>query len=130
MKIGYQQLLLEAEQDIETLQADDVHLLLGSDEVAIIDIRDVRELEREGKIPQAYHAPRGMLEFWIDPASPYHREIFSSGKKFIFYCQSGWRSALATQQVQHMGLEPVAHLAGGFRNWAASALPIEPLSSE
>lgn len=130
MKIGYKQLLLEAEQEIETLQADAVHRLLDSDEVVIVDIRDVRELEREGKIPQAYHAPRGMLEFWIDPASPYHRKIFSSGKKFIFYCQSGWRSALATQQAQRMGLEPVAHLAGGFRNWAESALPLESLGDK
>src|SRR3546814_19434439 len=76
-------------------------------------------------IPGAVHAPRGMLEFWVDPESPYHRDVFASGKKFLFYCASGWRSALATQAVQRMGLEPVAHIGGGFTAGRESGGPVE-----
>ena len=90
-----------------------------------VDIRDPRELEREGKIPGAVHAPRGMLEFWIDPTSPYYKDVFGSGKRFVFYCQSGWRSALATKAVQDMGLKPVCHIGDGFRGWKDSGAPTE-----
>ena len=127
MEIGYQQLLAEAEAEIEALAPDAVKSLADAGEITLIDIRDIRELQREGRIPGAHHAPRGMLEFWVDPDSPYHREVFSSGARLVFYCQSGWRSALATQQVQRMGLRPVAHLAGGFRAWRERELPIELL---
>ena len=78
---------------------------------------DPRELEREGKIPGAFHAPRGMLEFWVDPESPYYKDVFAPGKTFVFYCQSGWRSALATRTVQDMGLPNVCHVGGGYRAW-------------
>ena len=125
MKVGYQQLIAAAEQEIETLSAADAIALLADPDVQLIDLRDIRELQREGKVPNAFHAPRGMLEFWVDPESPYHKDIFSSGKRLIFYCQSGWRSALATQAVQRMGLPRVAHVGGGFTAWKAADGPVE-----
>ena len=125
MKLGYRALLEAAEREIETLDAATVQNLLVRGDIELVDIRDIRELQREGRIPGAHHAPRGMLEFWVDPDSPYHRELFASGARFVFYCQSGWRSALATQQVQRMGLAPVAHLGGGFRAWKDCGLPVD-----
>ena len=88
---GYKALLEAAEAEIETLTAEQAAALLGDDDVQFVDIRDVRELQREVKVPGAFHATRGMLEFWIDPESPYYKEVFGSGKRFVFYCQSGWR---------------------------------------
>ena len=99
--------------------------LLGSDDALFVDLRDPRELQREGKIPNAFHAPRGMLEFWVDPSSPYHKEVFASGKKIVFYCQSGWRSALSTKTVQDMGLENVCHIGDGYRGWKDSGAATE-----
>ncbi len=125
MKKGYKELIAEAEAEIETLTAEEAIGLLADPEVVIVDIRDVRELKREGFVPGSIHAPRGMLEFWVDPESPYHKEIYASGKKFIFYCAAGWRSALATQQMQRMGLEPVAHIDGGFMAWKVAGGPVE-----
>ena len=98
--------------------------------VTIVDIRDIRELQREGKVPGAIHAPRGMLEFWVDPDSPYHRELFSEEKKFIFYCASAWRSALATQTVQQMGMSNVCHMSGGFSAWKEAQQPIESVEKK
>jgi rhodanese-related sulfurtransferase len=91
--------------------------------VVLVDIRDVRELWRDGTIPGAQHMPRGMLEFWVDPESPYHREIFTTGKKFIFYCAGGLRSALAAKAVNDMGLAPVAHMRGGYGAWVKAEGP-------
>jgi rhodanese-related sulfurtransferase len=125
MKIGYKQLIADAEKEIETLDLDAARKLHGAPDVVFVDLRDPRELSREGKIPGAFHAPRGMLEFWVDPESPYHKEVFSSGKRLIFYCQSGWRSALATQTVQRMGLANVCHIGGGFSGWKSGGAPIE-----
>ncbi len=125
MKVGYQQLIADAEQEIQTLTAGDAIALLSDPDVQLVDLRDIRELQREGKAPNAFHAPRGMLEFWVDPESPYHKDIFSSGKRLVFYCQSGWRSALATQAVQRMGLSRVAHVGGGFTAWKAAGGPVE-----
>src|SRR3546814_8761083 len=122
---GYKKLLEEANAEIETVDAAKAKELYGDDGVVFVDIRDVRELQRDGMIPGAVHAPRGMLEFWVDPESPYHRDVFASGKKFLFYCASGWRSALATQAVQRTGLEPVAHIGGGFPAWRESGGPVE-----
>ena len=93
-------------------------------EVVVVDIRDVRELQREGRIPGSFHAPRGMIEFWIDPDSPYYKEIFGTGKRFVFHCASGWRSALVTQAVTQMGLTPVAHIGGGFKAWKEAGGPV------
>ena len=125
IKVGYKQLLIEAEREIETLTAAEAIPLLGDDQHIFIDIRDIRELDQVGRIPGAVHAPRGMLEFWVDPESPYHREIFSENKKFIFFCAGGWRSALAAQQLQRMGLTPVAHVEGGFGAWLEAGGPAD-----
>ena len=122
---GIKQLVAEAEAEIETIEVEDAKALVGDEDVVIVDIRDVRELWREGMIPGALHAPRGMLEFWVDPESPYHREVFASGKKFVFYCAGGFRSAMATKALQEMGLAPVAHIGGGFKAWQDAEGPIE-----
>lgn len=127
LKIGYRALIDAAEAEIETLTVDDAKARLDDADTVFVDIRDVRELGREGKIPGAFHAPRGMLEFWVDPDSPYHQELFASGKRFVFYCASGWRSALATQAVQNMGLEKVAHIGGGFTAWKEADGAIEEM---
>jgi rhodanese-related sulfurtransferase len=125
VKVGFKQLVEEAEREIETLTVDQAKALVGDENVQFVDLRDIRELWREGKIPGAVHAPRGMLEFWVDPDSPYYREVFGTGKKFVFYCAAGWRSALATQQMQKMGLEPVCHIDGGFSEWKETGGPVE-----
>ncbi|MEM7100333.1 MAG: rhodanese-like domain-containing protein [Pseudomonadota bacterium] len=117
LKITHKQLIENALAEIETLDFENANALLDSDAVVFVDLRDPRELEREGKIPGALHAPRGMLEFWVDPTSPYFKDIFGEDKKFVFYCQSGWRSALATKAVQDMGMDEVAHIGEGFRGW-------------
>lgn len=121
---GYRQLVAEAEKEIETLGVDAALALHGADDVVFVDLRDVRELWREGLIPGAFHCPRGMLEFWIDPDSIYYKDIFACGKKFIFYCNLGWRSALAAQVSQQMGLTPVAHIGGGFDAWKEAGGPV------
>ena len=125
LKKGYKALLDEANAEIEAISPQDAHRLADSDDVVLVDIRDPRELDREGRIPGAFHATRGMLEFWIDPESPYHKPIFASGKTFIFFCAGGLRSALATKTVQDMGLSPVKHIEGGFGAWREAGLPVE-----
>jgi rhodanese-related sulfurtransferase len=114
---GYKALLADADAKIETIPAMEAVALHGSDEVVFVDLRDPRELEREGRIPGAFHCPRGMLEFWIDPESPYHKPIFAQDKRFVFFCAGGWRSALSAATAQDMGLKPVAHIEGGFGAW-------------
>lgn len=121
---GYQALLDEALQQVRTITLDEARELYELSEARFIDIRDVRELERDGMIPEAVHAPRGMLEFWVDPDSPYYREVFGETGLFVLYCQSAWRSALAAQTLQNMGMENVCHLEGGFKGWLAAGLPI------
>ncbi|MCQ8896475.1 rhodanese-like domain-containing protein [Limnobacter humi] len=121
---GVQALIAEARTKIKTLSLDEAKAKLNNPDVVFVDIRDPRELEREGMIPGAFHAPRGMLEFWVDPASPYYKEIFGSGKEFVLYCQSAWRSSLATAALQDMGLTPVTHVEGGFRAWKEAGLPV------
>ncbi len=127
MKIGYKELIARAEDNIESISIDDAEALIGDEDTLFVDIRDIRELQREGKLPGATHAPRGMLEFWVDPDSPYHREIFAQDKKFVFYCASAWRSALATDTVQSMGMNKVCHMAGGFNAWKAANKAVEKL---
>ena len=117
------QLVQEASMKITTLSIDEAKEKLGQNNVQFIDIRDIRELEREGTIPGALHAPRGMLEFWVDPNSPYFKPVFAGDKQFILYCQSSWRSALATLALQNMGLKTVCHFAGGYSNWKQSGGP-------
>ena len=111
------EMVAAANAEIETVGVEAAKALLDDDGAVFVDVRDVRELDREGMIPGAVHAPRGMLEFWADPESPYHREVFASGRRFVLYCASAWRSALAAKTLQDMGLEPVAHLEGGFAAW-------------
>lgn len=125
MKKSVKQLVKEANSQIETLSIGEALDLQGKEGVTFVDIRDIRELEREGQVPGAVHAPRGMLEFWVDPESPYHRELFASGNRFVFFCAAGWRSALATRAVQDMGLENVCHIDGGFGAWKESGGAIE-----
>ncbi|MGO9267366.1 MAG: rhodanese-like domain-containing protein [Candidatus Binataceae bacterium] len=125
IKKGIKELVAEANAEIETVTVNDAQKLKDDPGVTFVDIRDIRELDRDGRIPGAFHAPRGMLEFWVDPASPYYKEIFGSGKKFVFFCAGGMRSALAAQQLQRMGLEPVCHMAGGFGAWKAAGAPVE-----
>ncbi len=126
LKKGFKTLLQEAEAQIETMTAAEANDTVYRADVVLVDIRDVRELEREGQLPGAIHAPRGMLEFWVDPESPYFKPVFGGGKKFVLYCQSGWRSTLATATLQNMGFEDVVHIEGGFDAWKAAGLPVEP----
>lgn len=114
-----------AKREIEEIEAAEAVKLAGRDDVVLVDIRDVRELARDGKVPGALHAPRGMLEFWIDPASPYFKPEFGEDKKFVFFCAGGLRSALAAKTVQDMGLKPVAHILGGFKGWKEAGGPVE-----
>ncbi|MEX0582983.1 MAG: rhodanese-like domain-containing protein [Sneathiella sp.] len=125
MKKTVKQLVKEANSEIETLTIEEARALYGQENVTFVDIRDIRELEREGQVPGAVHAPRGMLEFWVDPESPYHRDLFASGNRFVFFCASAWRSALATKAVQDMGLPNVCHLEGGFNAWRENDGPVE-----
>jgi rhodanese-related sulfurtransferase len=114
-----------AERDIENLSVEQAIALHGDDDVVLVDIRDIRELQRDGKVPGAFHCPRGMLEFWIDPESPYHKPLFAQDKKYVFFCAGGMRSALAAHTAQTMGLKPVAHIRGGFGAWKKADGPVE-----
>ena len=122
---GVQQMVEEATAEIETIDVEQARALHGRPDITFVDLRDPRELWREGGIPGAVSAPRGMLEFWIDPGSPYHRALFASGNKFVFFCAAGWRSALAAKAAQDMGLTPVCHIHGGFGAWKQSGAPVE-----
>ena len=124
MKVGYRTLVDQASAQIKTYSVADARAKLGDPNVCFVDVRDARELEREGVIPGAFHAPRGMIEFWVDPDSPYFKPVFGEQKEFIFFCAAGWRSALTTKTVQDMGLAPVAHIDGGFGAWKAAGAPV------
>lgn len=121
---GYKALLAEAEAAVKTLSVEEAQGLVGRDDTVFVDLRDPRELEREGRMPGAFHCPRGMLEFWIDPESPYAKPVFQEDKQFVFFCAGGWRSALAAKTAQDMGLKPVAHVAGGFGAWKKAGAPV------
>ena len=114
-----------AKREIEEISAADALKLQGRDDVVLVDIRDPREQERDGKVPGAFRVTRGMLEFWIDPESPYHKAQFAEDKKFVFFCAAGWRSALSAKTAQDMGLKPVAHILGGFKGWKEAGGPVE-----
>ena len=123
--LGYRALVEAAERAIESIKAEEALKLHGRDDVVLVDIRDIRELKREGRIPGAFHCPRGLLEFWIDPASPYFKPVFGEDKRFVFFCAGGLRSALAAETAQRMGLKPVAHITEGFRGWKQAGGPVE-----
>jgi rhodanese-related sulfurtransferase len=127
MPKGYKEMLAEAEARIETLTPEAAQELLSREDVLFVDLRDPREREREGVIPGAFSCTRGMLEFWIDPESPYHKKEFASDKRFVFFCAGGWRSALATATAKDMGLQKSYHIGGGFGAWRKAGGPVEPL---
>jgi rhodanese-related sulfurtransferase len=122
---GIKSLLQEANGEIETMGVAEVKAAVERGDAILVDIRDPRELEREGRSPGSFSCTRGMLEFWIDPESPYAKPIFQENKKFIFHCASGWRSALAAKTAQDMGMKPVAHLGGGFKAWRDAGEAVE-----
>jgi rhodanese-related sulfurtransferase len=125
MKKTVKSMVDEAMAAIATYSIEEARELHGREDVQFIDIRDVRELEREGVIPGAFHAPRGMLEFWVDPESPYHKPVFNQpAKRYVLFCAAGWRSALATQTLQQMGVSDVGHIDGGFGAWKAAGAPV------
>ena len=119
-----QELVTQAMQIVTTHSVEQARALHGHDDVVFVDVRDVRELEREGVIPGAVHAARGMLEFWFDPTSPYHREVFAQDKEFVLFCAAGWRSALSARTLMEMGVPRVSHIDGGFTAWKAAAAPV------
>lgn len=122
MAKGYKQLLEEADAAVSSLDNTEVENRRGDAELVLVDIRDIRELERDGTIEGAFHAPRGMLEFWIDPESPYHKPFFAGNKTYVFFCASGWRSLLAAQTAQEMGVKS-ASMRGGYSEWKKAGLP-------
>jgi len=126
IKKGYKQMVAEANAAIETLTIPEAIPMLGQPDVVFVDLRDPRELEREGRMPGAFSCTRGMLEFWIDPESPYHKPVFAEDKRFVFFCAGGLRSALAAKTAKDMGIENVAHVEGGFGAWKQAGGPVEP----
>ena len=126
---GFRALVDEATAQITTYSVEQVRARLGTDpHLQVVDIRDPRELEREGTVPGCVHAPRGMLEFWVDPGSPYFKPVFGDdSKEFVLFCGAGWRSALATKALQDMGMTNVAHIDGGFGAWVKDGAPTETL---
>lgn len=125
---GFRVLVDEAMDQVTTYSVAQVRARLSEPNVQIVDIRDVRELEREGTVPGALLAPRGMLEFWVDPDSPYFKPVFADeSKEFILFCGAGWRSALATKTLMDMGMRNVAHIDGGFGAWKKAEAPMVTL---
>lgn len=118
------QMVAEARARIEEIETADLIRMVDDPNVVIVDIRDIRERQRSGFIPGSYHAPRGMLEFWVDPESPYFKEVFGQDKKFVLHCASGWRSAISAALLCDMGFE-VSHLREGFSTWAEKGGPVE-----
>ena len=124
---GFRALVDEAMAEVTTYSVDEVKARLSDPAVQIIDIRDVRELTG-GTVTGAFHAPRGMLEFWVDPASPYFKPLFADeSREFILFCGAGWRSALAAKTLQDMGMTNVAHIDGGYAEWLKQGAPTETL---
>lgn len=124
---GIKELVAEAGAAVETWSLEEAMARHGDDDVVMVDVRDIREVWRDGTIEGAFHAPRDMIEFWVDPESPYAKPIFQSGKRFMFFCASGdgWRSGLSAKAVQDMGLKPVCRMTGGFKAWQEAGGPVE-----
>ena len=125
LKISAAQMVANARGKIEEIDAGDAIGLLENPGVVIVDIRDVRERQRAGYIPGSFHCPRGMVEFWVDPDSPYYKDIFGRDVQFVFHCASGWRSAITVETLQRMGFENIAHIRDGFTSWKEAGGPIE-----
>ena len=130
LKVNVALMVADARARIEEIEASDAISLLGDPDIVIVDLRDVRERERSGFIPGSFHCPRGMLEFWVDPQSPYFKPIFGEGKKFVFHCASGWRPALTVDTLQQMGFDNIAHIRDGFTSWQAAGGPVERVDQE
>ena len=126
MKRGIKDLVAEAHGRVTTYTVDEARQKLDDDDVVFVDVREGPELHETGTLPGALHASRGMLEFYVDPESPYHKEVFDTDKEFVFYCKSGGRSALAAQRAQEMGVARVASLSGGMLAWSEAGGPTEP----
>lgn len=125
LKRGIKDLVAEAEAVVDTISLQDAMAKHGSDELVFVDVRDVRELERDGMIPGAFHAPRGMIEFWVDPDSPYYKDVFGQDDKtYVLYCAAAWRSALTAKTLKDMGMTNVAQFADGFKAWKAAGGPV------
>jgi rhodanese-related sulfurtransferase len=125
LKTSAADMVKNARARIEEIETPDLITMIDDPNVIVVDIRDIRERQRSGYIPGSFHAPRGMIEFWIDPESPYHKDIFTQeGKKYVFHCASGWRSALTVATLQDMGFE-AAHLKEGFSTWEKQGGPVE-----
>jgi len=125
---GFRALVDEAMAQVTTYSVAQIVARLNDPSLQIVDIRDVRELEREGTVPGCFNAPRGMLEFWVDPSSPYYKTIFGDdSKEFVLFCGAGWRSALAAKALQDMGMTNVAHIDGGFTDWVKQGAPVETM---
>ncbi|MEL7459799.1 MAG: rhodanese-like domain-containing protein [Pseudomonadota bacterium] len=124
LKITAAEMVAQARARIHEVETADLMADLGAEDLLIVDIRDIRERQRQGHIPGSFHAPRGMIEFWVDPDSPYFKDIFGQDKRFVFHCASGWRSALTVATLQDMGF-PASHLKNGFSDWIKAGGPIE-----
>jgi rhodanese-related sulfurtransferase len=124
MKKTAQQLVDEAMALVRTLSLDEARARHAAGDALFVDLRDVRELEREGIVPGAVHAPRGMLEFWVDPSSPYFHKAFADARPMVLFCAAGWRSALAARSLMEMGFDNVSHVEGGFTAWKAAGAPV------
>jgi rhodanese-related sulfurtransferase len=124
LKISAADMVAAARERIEEIETPDLITMLEDPNVVIVDIRDIRERQRGGFIPGSVHAPRGMIEFWVDPDSPYHKEVFAQDKKYVFHCASGWRSAITVATLQDMGFE-ASHLKEGFSTWEKQGGPVE-----
>lgn len=130
MAVSVQELLSQAKSAVKVYSAQEAVRALGRDDVVFVDVRDEAEVRATGKVKGAVHASRGMLEFHIDPSTPYHNPVFRTGKEVIFYCKSGGRSVLAAQRAREMGVESVASLDGGFPGWEMAGGPVEPLEAK
>ena len=126
IKKGIKQLIAEAQKKSRGISVEEARKRQGDPGTVFVDLRDVRELERDGMIPGAFHAPRGMLEFWVDPDSPYYKPVFAEGKTFILYCQADWRGVLAAATLADMGMPDVLHLEGGYGEWKKAGAPTGP----
>ena len=124
LKTSVAEMVAAARERIEEVETKDAISMVGDDNIVIVDLRDVRERQRSGFIPGSFHCPRGMAEFWVDPKSPYFKDIFGQDKKFVFHCASGWRSALTVATLNDMGFE-AAHLKEGFSTWEEAGGPVE-----
>ena len=126
LKTTAEAMVEKARKAIKEIDAEDAFALVGDDRYQFVDIRDIRERRKTGWVPGSFHCPRGMLEFWVDPKSPYYKDVFEAEKTFVLYCAGGWRSALATAVLQEdMGLTPVAHVTNGFSSWVEAGGAVE-----